>query len=112
VPAPPAGSDRVDIAVAEINRWIAENTVAFKNMDEALVRSMNHASKFKPAQYKQATVSFSNVDIRAVENGQAAVLTADVQYQYEFKRGTSSPGPPQHVVWPMSRTPNGWIANP
>jgi len=112
VTAPPPGSDRVDVAEAEIHRWIAEYTVAFKNMDEARVRSMNRASKFKPALYKQATVKFSNVDIRAREDGQAAVLTADVEYDYEFRRGTSPSAPPQHVVWPMSKTPNGWIANP
>ena len=60
---------------------MAGSTVAFKNMDEARVRSMNRASKFKPALYKQATVKFSNVDIRAREDGQAAVLTADVEYR-------------------------------
>jgi len=110
--APPPGTDRVEVAEAEIKRWITEYTVAYRNMDEALVRSMNHASKFKPTQYKQATVSFANVEIRVREDGQSAVLTADVQYQYEFRRGTFPPGPPVHVDWPMRKTPGGWVANP
>jgi hypothetical protein len=73
---------------------------------------MNRASKFRAAQYKQASVTFSNVEILAREDGQAAVLKADVQYQYEFRRGDAPPTPAQPVVWNMRKTPNGWVANP
>ena len=110
--APPAGTDLVEVAEAEIRRWIAEYTVAYRNRDQAQVRSMNRGSNFRAAQYKQASVTFSKVEIRVHENGQSAVLTADVQYQYEFQRGNSTPGPPVGVVWPMRKTPSGWVANP
>jgi serine/threonine protein kinase/CheY-like chemotaxis protein len=108
----PAGPDRVEIAEAEIHRWVAEYTVAFQRMDEAHVRSMNRGSKFKAGQYKAASVTFSNVEVRALEDGQTAVLKAIVQYRYEFSRGNFPPGPPQAIEWPMRKTPNGWVANP
>ena len=108
----PVGTDPVEVAEAEINRWIAEYKVAYRTMDEAQVRSMNRGSKFRAAQYKSASVTFSNVEIRAREDGQTAVLKADVQYQYKFSRGDSPPTPAQHVEWPMRKTPNGWVANP
>ena len=77
VTVPPAGSDLVEIAEAEIKRWIAEYTVAYRNRDQAQVRSMNRGSPFRAAQYKAASVTFSNVEIRAREDGQTAVLKAD-----------------------------------
>jgi serine/threonine-protein kinase len=108
----PVGPDRVEIAKAEIQRWIAEYTVAYNRMDEAHVRSMNRGSKFKAGQYKAVSVTFSNVEIRAREDGQSAVLKADVRYTYEFRRGNSPSAPSQPIEWPMRKTPNGWIANP
>ena len=86
--------------------------VAFRNLDQAQVRSMNRGSTFRAAQYKSASLTFSNVDIRAREDGQTAVLKADVQYQDQFSRSGSPPIPAQHVEWPMRKTPNGWVANP
>ena len=112
VTAPPAGSDLVEVAETEIKRWIAEYTVAYRNRDQAQVRSMNRGSPFRAAQYKSASVTFSNVEIRAREDGQTAVLKAIVQYRYEFSRGTTPPQPPQPIEWPMRKTPNGWVANP
>jgi hypothetical protein len=112
VTAPPPGSDLVEIAEAEIKRWIAEFTVAYRNRDQAQVRSMNLGSNFRAAQYKAAAVAFSNVEIRAREDGQTAVLKADVQYQYEFSRGDKRVTPVQRIEWPMRKTPNGWVANP
>ena len=48
---------------------------------------MNPASTFRPAQYSSASIAFLNVDIQPREDGQSAVLHADVQYDYGFKRG-------------------------
>ena len=109
---PPAGPDLVEIAETEIKRWIAKYTVAYRNRDQAQVRSMNRGSTFRAAQYKAASVTFSNVEIRAREDGQTAVLKAVVEYRYEFSRGTTPPQPPQPIEWPMRKTPNGWVANP
>ncbi len=87
--------------------------MAYRNRDQAQVRSMNRGSPFRAAQYKSASVTFSNVEIRAREDGQTAVLKADVQYRYEFSRGGEAPlTPPQPIEWPMRKTPNGWVANP
>src|SRR5205085_5691410 len=108
----PAGSDQVDVAEAEINSWINEYKVAFQHLDRARVRSMNRASKFQASYYKAASVAFSNVEIRALEDGQTAVLKATVQYQYEFSRGTSPPLAPQPIEWRMRKTSSGWVANP
>ncbi|MFI5077259.1 MAG: hypothetical protein ACHQRO_07940, partial [Vicinamibacteria bacterium] len=108
VTAPPAGPDLKDVAKAEIGRWIAEYTVAYQRKDEAHVRSMNPLSTFKAAQYKQATVTFSNVDIQPRDDGQSAVLLADVQYQFGFSRGdpqTTS----TRIAWRMRKTPAGWV---
>ena len=107
----PSGSDHVEVAEAEINSWINEYKVAFQHLDQARVRSMNPASPFKAAQFKAASVTFSNVEIRALEDGQTAVLKAIVQYKYEFSRGPSPPTAPQSIEWPMRKTPNGWVAN-
>ena len=112
VTVPPAGTDLVEVAEAEINRWIAEYTVAYRNLDQAQVRSMNRSSPFRAAQYKAASVTFSNVEIRAHEDGQTAVLKANVQYRYEFSRGDTPREPVQPIEWPMRKTPNGWVANP
>ena len=108
VTAPPADSDLKDVAKAEIRRWIDEYTVAYQRKDEAHVHSMNPLSTFKAAQYKQATVTFSNVDIQPRDDGQSAVLLADVQYQFGFSRGdpqTTS----TRIAWRMRKTPAGWI---
>ena len=109
VTAPPAGADLVEIAEAEIRRWIAEYTVAYQRQDEAQVRSMNPASTFRAAQYKPATVTFSNVDIQPREDGQSAVLQADVQYQFGFSRGDPQTTSAQ-IAWRMRKTPNGWVS--
>ena len=98
----------MDVAKAEIGRWIAEYKVAYQRKDEAHVRSMNPLSTFKAAQYKQATVTFSNVDIQPRDDGQSAVLLADVQYQFGFSRGdpqTTS----TRIAWRMRKTPAGWV---
>jgi len=113
VTAPPPAPDPVEIAEAEIKRWITEYTVAYRNRDQAQVRAMNRRSNFRAAQYKAASVTFSNVEIRAREDGQTAVLKAQVQYRYEFSRaGEATLTPPQAMEWPMRKTPNGWVVEP
>ena len=95
-----AGSDRVEVAEAEIKRWIAEYTVAYRNRDQAQVRSMNRGSTFRAAQYKAASVTFSNVEIRALEDGQTAVLKADraVSVRVQPRRQTRDAGAAHRVA--------------
>jgi hypothetical protein len=106
---PPPGTDLVEIAEREIRGWIEAYKGAYAAMDAARVKAMNPASTFRPAQYNSASVSFSNVDIQPREDGKSAVLHADVQYQYGFKRGVAPPPPSRRIVWRMRKTPNGWV---
>jgi ketosteroid isomerase-like protein len=109
---PPPGTDRVDIAEREIRQWMETYREAYQALDASRVKAMNPASTFRPAQYNSASVTFSNVDIRPREDGQSAVLHADVQYQYGFKRGVAPPPPSMRVAWRMHKTPSGWQVQP
>ena len=105
---PPPGTDLVDIAEREIRQWMATYREAYQALDGNRVKAMNPASTFRPAQYNSASVSFSNVDIQPREDGLSAVLHADVQYQYGFKRGESPPVATR-IAWRMKKTANGWV---
>ena len=96
------------MAKKEIRQWIAVYEAAYRRLDGEQVRTMNPASTFRPAQYNSVDVDFSNVDIRPREDGQTAVLHADVQYNYGFKRGPPQT-PSAQVVWRMRRTSSGWV---
>jgi ketosteroid isomerase-like protein len=112
VDVPPPRVDNVEIAKKEIRQWMNEYAAAYKALDAVRVRAMNPATIFRPALYKSAAVSFFNAEIVPAENGQRAVLHVDVQYDYEFKRG-SPPAPLRsRVAWTMRKTPTGWVANP
>jgi serine/threonine protein kinase/actin-related protein len=108
VTVPPPGVDHIDIAEKEIRQWMATYKQAYEALDAPRVRAMNHVSTFRPSQYSSATIAFSNEDIQAREDGQSAVLRADVQYVFGFRRGdpqTTS----ARITWQMRKTPTGWV---
>ena len=90
---------------------MVDYAAAYRALDQTRVRAMNPATIFRPSQYKSASVTFTAAEIVARENGQTAVLHVNVQYQYEFKRGTAPPLPGSRVAWTMRKTPAGWVAN-
>ncbi len=109
----PPGKDMVEVAEEEIQRWVADYMDAFRALNEPRVRSMNPRAQLSARSVKSASVTFSSLEIYAHENGQTAILKADVQYTYEFKRaGAPATKPPQPIEWRMRRTANGWVANP
>jgi serine/threonine protein kinase len=114
VRVPPPGTDMVEVAEQEIYRWIADYMAAFRALDEPRVKAMNPAARLNARQVKSASVTFSGLEIYAAEDGQTAILKANVQYTYEFKRPAAPPNrPPQAIEWQMRRTPNGsWVARP